>query len=193
MAEKAWLDMTLGTHWFQSEIKACPGCKIMRSHPILRHLTRYYCYLRSFNAGTHTVLVSARVLALTLRDFSHQNALLNKGNGLPRNSRSTRYTTTRKHSVNSFLLSMRIISSSGHPLPHRKASKPRTVTWRSRLLPLGRTSSMYVILSFLDDLRANHDDNQRIYRWMFNRTRSNGQGPCPSLNLTAGHWGQGGI
>jgi len=45
---------------------------------------------------------------------------------------------------------------------------------------------MYVILSFLDDLRANHDDNQRIYRWMFNRTRSNEQGSCSSLNLTAG-------
>ena len=47
-----------------------------------------------------------------------------------------------------------------------------------------------MILSWLSDLRSNHDDNQRIYRWMFNRTRSkhgvSGEGSSASLNLTAG-------
>ena len=49
---------------------------------------------------------------------------------------------------------------------------------------------MYVILHWPNDLRANHDDNQRIYRWMHNRDRSrhgaNGQGSAAGLNLTAG-------
>ena len=47
-----------------------------------------------------------------------------------------------------------------------------------------------MILSWPNDLRANHDDNQRIYRWMHNRDRSrhgaNGQGSAAGLNLTAG-------
>ena len=47
-----------------------------------------------------------------------------------------------------------------------------------------------MILHWPNDLRANHDDNQRIYRWMHNRDRSrhgaNGQGSAAGLNLTAG-------
>ena len=49
---------------------------------------------------------------------------------------------------------------------------------------------MYVILSLPSDLRSNQDGNQRIYRWMHNKTRSkdgvNGQGSAAGLNLTTG-------
>jgi hypothetical protein len=47
-----------------------------------------------------------------------------------------------------------------------------------------------MILGLRGDLCSNHDGNQRIYRWMHNRTRTkhggNGQGSPASLNLTAG-------
>jgi len=45
-------------------------------------------------------------------------------------------------------------------------------------------------LPYPTDLRSNHGGDQRIYRWMFNQTRSkrgvNGEGSSASLNLTAG-------
>jgi len=47
-----------------------------------------------------------------------------------------------------------------------------------------------VILNPLYDLHSNHSNDQRIYRWMFNRTRSKrgvtGEGSSANLNLTAG-------
>ena len=49
---------------------------------------------------------------------------------------------------------------------------------------------MYVLSNCPNDLRANHGDDQRIYHWMFNRTRSKhsvrGEGSSVGLNLTAG-------
>ena len=45
-------------------------------------------------------------------------------------------------------------------------------------------------IDWLDDLHSDDDGDQRIYRWMFNRTRLkgglSGEGAPPTLNLTAG-------
>jgi hypothetical protein len=42
----------------------------------------------------------------------------------------------------------------------------------------------------MNDLHSNDDDDQRIYRWMFNRSRSkiscSGEGASGTLNLTGG-------
>lgn len=47
-----------------------------------------------------------------------------------------------------------------------------------------------MILTCQNDLHAYHGDDQKIYRWMYNRTRSkhgvSGEGSSASLNLTGG-------